>query len=73
MRERKRPKFRSWTENVDEALAIARGNFGAIGYANEVGMFIRTEATVEFFARGNGERVNGFAGLGSKESELNTA
>lgn len=30
------PEFRSGPEDVDEAFAIARADFGAIGYADEI-------------------------------------
>ena len=63
VRESKGPQFRGWTENMDEAFAVATGNFRTIGYTNKVGMFIRTEATFEFFSGCDGQRMDSFAGL----------
>lgn len=66
----KGPKLRGWPKDVNEALAIATSDLGAIWHADEVRMFIRTKSAIKLFPGRDGEWLDGFTGLSKGEVEL---
>ena len=53
---------------MEEALAIARANLGAVGDANEVRVSVHAVLGIEFFSGSDNERLDDISGLidGSK-------
>lgn len=51
------PQFGCRPENVDEAFAIARANFGAVGDSDKVVVAIITKPNVQILPRRNDQRL----------------
>ena len=68
MGQSKGPEFWRGTEEVEEALAIARANLGTVGDANEVRVSVHAVLGIEFFSGSDNERLDDISGLidGSK-------
>lgn len=58
-----RPELWGWSKDVNETLAIARPDFGAIGHADEVVVLVIAKAAVKVLSWGDQERLYEFSGL----------
>lgn len=60
MGEREGPEFGCWFEDVDEAVAVARGDFGAVGETEEVVVAVDPKTAVELCAGGDDDGLDVF-------------
>lgn len=55
--QRQCPQFGRWAQDVDEAFAVARSNLGAIRNADQIGVAVDAESTVQLLARRDDQRL----------------
>lgn len=58
-----RPELWGGAEDVDEAVAVARADLGAVGDADEIVVPVVAKAAVEVLSRGDEERLDELSGL----------